>query len=89
MRFLPSELTVNAESAKERVEALGDRRERALANFLINSALFAVNEGEVVPTHPIDLNYLVSMARHCYSKKDLLDSIIHGDELDLNWHESD
>jgi len=88
MLSLPSDLTINAESATKRVEALEDRRERALANLLINSALFAVNEGEL-PTHPIDLNYLVSMARFCYSKKEILHSIINGDELDLNWHDSD
>lgn len=89
MRFLPTELTANAESATGRVEALVDRRERALANLLINSALFAVSEDEVVPAHPIDLNYLVSMARFCYSRKDLLVSIIRGDELGLNWHDLD
>jgi hypothetical protein len=85
-QILSTENYTNFEWAGQLIKEIEDSRERALAYFLMNQAMFAVNQNEaIVPSSPIDFLYLVQIAKAMYRNKVIMQNILNGDADSYNF----
>ena len=83
--FLTSDQTTGGKEAELAIRDIADPRERSLALFLIGQATFASGIAGYHPASPIDLRYIVEIARCAYRNKKTLEIILSGDLDQVEW----
>jgi hypothetical protein len=88
MRALPSDSIINADAASTVVSALSDKREKAIVHFVISTVVHTIaRKGVVLPERPLDMKYIVEIARSIYFERDRLIRILEEDPEQFLWGE--
>ena len=86
--YLDSSLIVNAKESETATKQIANPRERALARLLIMQSMCATRLDDARPPEtPLDLLYVVEIARALYQNKNLLNEVLNGNPEDYLWDE--